>query len=108
MSRHWFLFSLAALAGAAGTMEIPAAQPSDTATIVVRVPADAKVYFDDTLTEKSGSERSFVTPGLQPGQIFFYTIKAEVTRDGKALTQSQRAGGQVTVFATDWPVGNNG
>jgi uncharacterized protein (TIGR03000 family) len=71
-------------------MEIPAAQPSDTATIVVRVPADAKVYFDDTLTEKSGSERSFVTPGLQPGQIFFYTIKAEVTRDGKALTQSQR------------------
>ena len=46
MSRHWFLFSLAALAGAAGTREIPAAQPSDTATIVVRVPADAKVYSD--------------------------------------------------------------
>jgi uncharacterized protein (TIGR03000 family) len=34
--------------------------------------------------------RAFDTPALQPGQQFYYTVKAEVVRDGKPVTESRR------------------
>ena len=53
------------------------AAPSNTATIQVSVPADAKVWFDDSPTEQTGSERSFESPPLTPGKTYSYMITAQ-------------------------------
>jgi uncharacterized protein (TIGR03000 family) len=34
--------------------------------------------------------RAFDTPSLQPGQQFYYTVKAEVVRDGKPVSETRR------------------
>jgi uncharacterized protein (TIGR03000 family) len=88
--------------------EVPAPKKTglDTApaTIVVNVPAEAKVTIDDNATTSTGARRVFVSPALQPGQEYHYTLKAEFVRDGKAETRSERiavkAGQETTVNLT--------
>ena len=45
--------------------------------------------------------RTFQTPKLEPGRTYAYTLKAEVTRDGRTLSETRqvtlRAGKPVTV-----------
>jgi len=60
------------------------------ATIVVRVPADAKVWFDDTLTQSTGESRSFGTPPLNAGSVFHYTIRAQWNDKGQMVDRSQQ------------------
>jgi uncharacterized protein (TIGR03000 family) len=60
------------------------------ARLVVALPANAKLYVDDNLTKSTSSRRSFVTPELQPGQSYFYVLRAEVDRDGKTVAQSKK------------------
>jgi len=71
------------------------------AQITVRLPADARLYVDNVFCPLTSSTRSFPTPALQPGRDFYYTLRAEVTRDGETRVQSQRvavgAGRQVNV-----------
>jgi uncharacterized protein (TIGR03000 family) len=55
------------------------------ATIVVQLPADAKLRIDDEATTSIGSNRVFQTPNLNPGRAYHYTLKAEVVRDGKPV-----------------------
>ena len=59
------------------------------ATIVVDLPADAKLLIDNELTTTTGSSRVFVSPTLNPGQEYHYTLKAEIVRDGKPVTVEQ-------------------
>jgi uncharacterized protein (TIGR03000 family) len=54
-----------------------------SATIVVDLPADAKLTIDDAPTAATGSSRVFVSPALNPGREYHYTLKAEVVKDGK-------------------------
>jgi uncharacterized protein (TIGR03000 family) len=68
---------------------------SPAATIVVSLPADAKLLIDDSPTTSTGPSRVFVTPELAPGRDFHYTLKAEVVRDGQPITLEK----QVTVHA---------
>jgi uncharacterized protein (TIGR03000 family) len=63
---------------------------ADFATIVVRVPADAKVYFDDQLTQQTGEERTFVTPSLRPGRTFAYTVRTEIVSGGRVVSKTER------------------
>jgi len=76
------------------------------AQITVRLPADARLYIDDTVCPLTSATRSFKTPALQPGKEYFYTLRAEVTRDGERRTQTRRvaftAGRQLTVEFTDF------
>ncbi len=67
------------------------AQRQDTAsaTVIVQVPADAKLYFDDQPTQETGTLRTFLTPKLQAGKKFTYALKAEVVRQGQVLSQTQ-------------------
>ncbi len=65
------------------------------ATIVVSLPADARLTIDDTATSATSAHRVFVSPELAPGREYFYTLKAEWVRDGKAVVVSK----QVTVSA---------
>jgi uncharacterized protein (TIGR03000 family) len=71
------------------------------AQVTVRLPADARLYIDNTVCPLTSDTRSFNTPTLQPGQEYFYTFRAEITRDGQTRSQSQRVvvapGRRVTV-----------
>lgn len=56
-----------------------------TATVVVRVPTDARVWIDDNSTRSTGPERSFETPTLTAGKTYRYDIKARWLQDGKPV-----------------------
>jgi uncharacterized protein (TIGR03000 family) len=61
-----------------------------TVLIDVRVPADAKIWFDDDPTKQSGAERQFVSPPLTPGKYFEYQIRAQWNENGKKLERTKR------------------
>jgi uncharacterized protein (TIGR03000 family) len=63
---------------------------STKARLVVEVPADAKVYIDDQLMKTKDEVRKYTTPALQPGQMYYYVVKAEVVRDGKTESETKR------------------
>lgn len=75
------------------------------ARIVVDLPADAKLYVDDHLMKSTSAHRNFHTPELEPGLRYFYDVRIEVLRDGKAVTESKRvvlkAGQEVAVSFTN-------
>jgi len=52
------------------------------ATILVSVPADAKLTVDGLPTKQTAASRTFTTPELKPGRTFAYTLKAEFMKDG--------------------------
>lgn len=61
------------------------------ARLVVEVPADAKLYLDDHLTKATDKpSRSLMTPALEPGQDYYYILRAEVMRDGQPFIETQR------------------
>jgi uncharacterized protein (TIGR03000 family) len=59
------------------------------ATIVVRLPAEAKLTVDGSATQSTDRVRTFVSPPLQPGTDYHYTLRAEVTRDGKTVERTR-------------------
>jgi uncharacterized protein (TIGR03000 family) len=60
------------------------------ALIVVSLPADAKLTVDGAETTSTSAQRSFVSPPLEPGKEYVYTLKATVVRDGQTLETSKR------------------
>lgn len=83
--------------------EAPAA-PSERATITVKLPPGATLYVDDRKSPSHEPVRQFATPPLPAGREFAYLIKAELMRDGRPETLTQkvpfRAGERVTVDFT--------
>lgn len=63
----------------------------------VRVPANAKVWFDNQATQQQGSFRQFISPPVQPGKAYTYTIKAEWMDNGQKVDKTK----QVDVHAGD-------
>jgi len=62
---------------------------NDSATIVVRVPLYAKVWFDDEPTRQTGELRSFYTPTLSVGKVYHYSITVKWAEDGKPLEKTR-------------------
>ena len=60
------------------------------ATIVMQVPADAKVFIDDQPMTATSTRRVYQTPILEEGETYFYDIRVEVVRAGKTLAESRR------------------
>jgi uncharacterized protein (TIGR03000 family) len=60
------------------------------ATLIVSLPADAKLTIDDSPTTSTSAERTFVSPALKPGQDYNYTLKAEMVRDGKTVNVEEK------------------
>jgi uncharacterized protein (TIGR03000 family) len=70
---------------------VPAPQPAPApATVRVRLPADARLTIDGGPTTSTGGTRLFASPPLAPGQTYYYTLSAEVRRDGRRLTVTRR------------------
>jgi uncharacterized protein (TIGR03000 family) len=60
-----------------------------TATITVRVPADAEVRFDGVKTAQAGSVRTFVTPLLDPATKYAYDISATWLEKNREVTRTR-------------------
>ena len=61
----------------------------DSGSITVWVPADAKVTINGLATRATGSKRQFVSFGLQPGLSYRYEIRAEITREGRVVSDTR-------------------
>jgi uncharacterized protein (TIGR03000 family) len=59
------------------------------ATLVVSLPADARLTVDGNATRATSARRTFVTPALEVGGEYTYTLRAEVAQDGQVAVQTQ-------------------
>jgi uncharacterized protein (TIGR03000 family) len=77
------------------------------ATIIVTVPAAAKVTIDGVATTSTSSRRVFVSPELSSEKEYHYTLQAEFEQEGKPVSVKKvvavRGGRQteVSLFATE-------
>jgi uncharacterized protein (TIGR03000 family) len=71
------------------------------ATITLRVPAAAQVFFDGDKTRQTGAVRSYLSPPLRPGPSYRYSVRVEWKEGGRARSQTRslyvHAGDQVHV-----------
>jgi uncharacterized protein (TIGR03000 family) len=65
----------------------PGAVGSGQLTIVV--PADAKVFINGHQTRSVGTQRQYVSYGLESGLTYRYEVRAEVVRDGKTVEDNR-------------------
>jgi uncharacterized protein (TIGR03000 family) len=74
---------------------------ADSARVTLRLPDGAQLYVDGKAFPLPADARTFETPKLEPGRTYFYTLKAEMVRDGQTLSDTRRveveAGQRVTV-----------
>jgi uncharacterized protein (TIGR03000 family) len=83
------------------TIPVPPAktETSARATIVVSLPADARLTVDGNPTSSTSDLRTFLSPALETGADYVYTLQAEVIRDGRSVVETQRVtvrGGETT------------
>jgi uncharacterized protein (TIGR03000 family) len=79
------------------------------ATIIVRLPADARLLIDDAATRSTSSVRTFQTPPLEPGKEFSYTLRAERLSNGQPVSVRQEItvrAGEVTRVELRFPEGS--
>jgi uncharacterized protein (TIGR03000 family) len=60
------------------------------ARVTVKVPEDARLFVDNVACPLTSTVRSFETPALEQGKSFAYNLRAEVTRNGKTMTESRK------------------
>jgi uncharacterized protein (TIGR03000 family) len=61
----------------------------NSALLSVKVPADAKVFVNDRLTNSTGSDREYISRDLRAGAGYSYKVRAEFVRDGKPVTEEK-------------------
>lgn len=75
------------------------------AKIVVKLPAEAKLFVDEVACNLTSDTRSFETPKLEAGKKYAYTLRAEMVRDGETVKAERKvvmtAGEAVTVRFDD-------
>ena len=60
------------------------------ATIVVTLPVDAKLLVDDVVTTSTSANRVFVSPTLDAGKEYHYTMKVSFVQDGKTVEMTKK------------------
>ena len=58
-------------------------------TLIVRLPADAKLVIDDQETKQTGAVRRFSSPPLMPDKTYRYTLEWTYQKDGKPVTKTK-------------------
>lgn len=58
--------------------------------LTIDLPADAKLLFNGTAASGTGATRTFSTVPLEPGTDYGYELTAEVVRDGRVVTVTER------------------
>jgi len=59
------------------------ANQGNEATIIVHLPDDANLTVDGQPTRSTSGTRTFLSPPLEPGKTYTYTLRAEINRDGR-------------------------
>jgi len=81
--------------------DTPVVTTPTPARIIVQSPPEAELWFDGAATKQTGSDRTFLTPPLNPGQSYTYVVRARWNENGKTVEQFQMAtvlpGGQARV-----------
>jgi uncharacterized protein (TIGR03000 family) len=72
-----------------GAEMLAAPTPVNTAVIVVKLPAEAELWFDENRTAQRGSYRLFVTPPLPNGREASYTLRARWRIKGVELARTE-------------------
>jgi uncharacterized protein (TIGR03000 family) len=76
-------------------------------TLIVRLPADARLFAENQLIPLTGAVRVFVTPQLEPDRTYYYELTIEVERGGKTVKNTQnvemRVGNVSNVLFPDPP-----
>lgn len=71
------------------------------AMFVLSVPVDAKVFFQGEPTSSTGTRRRYRSPVLKAGKTFAFTIRVEVQRNGRLVSNTQepqlQAGSRVEI-----------
>jgi len=65
-------------------------QAAVPANIIVSLPANASLTFDGAPTSSTSDRRSFVTPALEVGSTYVYTLRATVMNNGQAVEETQQ------------------
>jgi uncharacterized protein (TIGR03000 family) len=95
----------AGLRHAGHTATVGANGPAARATVLVRLPVDARLYADGRLLALTGAERKFVSPELPAGQEFAYRFRAEYERGGETVSVTKkvavRAGAALAIEFAD-------
>jgi len=76
-----------------------AGEKKTSATIVVSLPADARLIVDGNATTSTSDRRTLFTPALEVGSTYVYSMRAEIVRDGRTESQTQQVtvrGGEVS------------
>ena len=60
------------------------------AQIDVRLPADAKIWFDDTPTSQTGVLRHFESPPLDSDTDYFYRVTVRWQEGGQVVTRTRK------------------
>jgi uncharacterized protein (TIGR03000 family) len=69
---------------------VPEVPPSDGAAhLMIRVPADAELWFDGAKTQQTGTEREFASPPLEPGRTYTYKVTARWKEDGRVVERKR-------------------
>src|SRR5579885_261438 len=74
-------------AGAAAPAQQPL--PPGAARVIVKVPAEAEIWFDGAPTAQGGSYREFTTPPLPKGRALSYKVQARWRVKGAELTRNE-------------------
>jgi uncharacterized protein (TIGR03000 family) len=81
------------------------ARSTAPATIIVMVPADARLTVDGNATTSTTARRVLVTPSLEVGSEYVYSLTASVVVDGQIVPQTQNVtvrGGSTTQVSFDF------
>ena len=62
---------------------------SDSATLIVTLPAEASLTIDGAPTQSTGNRRVLVSPSLPQGKEFTYELKARIMKNGKEEVKTQ-------------------
>ena len=69
------------------------------ASVIVKLPTDARLYADDRALKLTGAERKFVSPELPTGQEFVYRFRVEYERDGVIVSVTKKVAVQAGLTA---------
>ncbi len=62
----------------------------NSARLTVEVPQNAELFVNNTRCPLKSETRSFNTPKLEQGKRYYYTLRAEVTRDGQVMQSTKK------------------
>jgi len=86
----------------------PKPEQEEVARVTVKVPENTQLYVDGVQFPQFSGERTFNTPRLTVGQPYHYSFKAEITRDGQKVSETQnvtvQAGKDISVDFQKLPV----